>query len=58
MEHKIDLKPGAVPWKESQRRMTPLKTEKHNEEVRELIRLGLTELSFSPYECGIVMAEK
>ena len=37
MEHKNDLEPGIVPWKKGPRRMTPLKTEKANEEVRELI---------------------
>ena len=58
MEHKIDLQPGSVPWKEGPRRMTPLKTEKANEEVRELIHLGLIEPSDSPWACGIVMAKK
>ena len=38
--------------------MTPLKTEKANEEVRELVRLGLIEPSYSPWACGIVMAKK
>ena len=28
LELKIDMEPGAVPWKEGPRRMTPLKTEK------------------------------
>ena len=33
IEHKIDLEPGAVPWREGPRRMTRFRTEKANEEV-------------------------
>ena len=36
LEHTIELEPGAVPWKEGPRRMTPFKTEKANEEIRML----------------------
>ena len=58
MKHKVELKPGAVPFKEGTRRMTLLNTEKANKEVRELIRLGLIQPSYSPWANGIVMAAK
>ena len=58
IEHKIDLEPNAVPWREGPRRMTPFKTEKANEEVRMLIEMGVIEPSYSPWACGIVMAKK
>ena len=57
-EHEINLEPGAVPWKEGPRKMTPFLTEKANEEIRMLIELGLIELSYSPWASGIVMAKK
>ena len=57
-EHEINLEPGAVPWKEGPRKMTPFKTEKANEEIRMLIELGLIEPSYSPWASGIVMAKK
>ena len=58
LEPTIELEPSAVPWKEGPRRMTPFKTEKANEEIRMLIKLGLIEPSYSPWACGIVMAKK
>ncbi len=58
MEHRIDLKPDAVPHHEGARRMASWKAEKANEEVKHLLSLDLIELSFSPWACGIVMAKK
>ena len=58
MENKINLETGAMHWKEGPRRMTPLKTKKANEEVRELIWLGLIDPSYLPWACGIVMFKK
>ena len=58
VEHRIDLEPDATPHHEGARRMSPLKAEKANEEVRHLLSLDLIEPSFSPWACGVMIAKK
>ena len=58
VEHRIDLEPDAVPWREEARRLAPFKAEKSKEEIEHLLSLELSDSAYSPWACGIVMAKK
>ncbi len=58
IEHRIDLESDAVPHHEGARLMAPWKAEKAKKEVRQLLSLDFIESSYSPWDCGIVMAKK
>ena len=56
--HSIELKPEVIPHREGARRMSPDKAAKANQEVRNLLALGLIQPSYSPWASGIVMVKK
>ena len=58
LEYFIDLEPEAIPPTEGDRRMTPDKASKANEEVRHLLALGMIQPSNSPRASGIVIVMK
>ena len=53
-KHPVELEPGAVPHREGARRMSPEKAERANQEVRNLLGLGMIQPSLSPWASGIV----
>ena len=57
-KHRIELEPQAIPHREGARRMSPDKAAKGNQEVRNLLALGLIQPSYSPWASGIVMVKK
>ena len=57
-KHTVELEPGAVPHREGARRMSPEKAERANQEVRNLLALGMIQPSLSPWASGIVMVKK
>ena len=57
-KHPVEVEPGAVPHREGARRMSPEKAERANQEVRDLLALGLIQSSLSPWASGIVMVKK
>ena len=57
-KHKIELQPEAIPHREGARRMSPDKAAKANQEVQNLLALGLIQPSYSPWASGIVMVKK
>ena len=57
-KHPVELEPGAVPQREGARRMSPEKAERANQEVRNLLALGMIQPSLSPWASGIVMVKK
>ena len=57
-KHRIELEPEAIPLREGARRMSPDKGAKANQEVRNLLALGLIQPSYSPWASGIVMVKK
>ena len=57
-KHPVELEPGAVPHREGARRMSPQKAERANQEVRNLLALGMIQPSLSPWASGIVMVKK
>ena len=57
-KHPVELEPGAVPHREGARRMSPEKAERANQEVRNLLVLGMIQHSQSPWASGIVMVKK
>ena len=57
-KHCIELEPEAIPHREGARRMSPDEATKANQEVRNLLRLGLMQSSYSPWASGIVMVKK
>ena len=57
-KHRIELEPQAIPHREGARRMSPDKAAKANQEVRNLLALGLIQPSYSPWASGIVMVKK
>ena len=57
-KHKIELEPEAIPHREGARRMSPDKAAKANQEVQNLLALGLIQPSYSPWASGIVMVKK
>ena len=57
-KHRIEQEPEAIPHREGARRMSPDKAAKANQEVRNLLALGLIQPSYSPWASGIVMVKK
>ena len=57
-KHRIELEPEAIPHREGARRMSPDKAAKANQEVQNLLALGLIKPSYSPWASGIVMVKK
>ena len=57
-KHRIELEPQAIPHREGARRMSPDNAAKANQEVRNLLALGLIQSSYSPWASGIVMVKK
>ena len=57
-KHRIELEPEAIPHREGARCMSPDKAAKANQEVRNLLALGLIQPSYSPWASGIVMVKK
>ena len=57
-KHPVEVEPGAVPHREGARRMSPDKAERANQEVRDLLALGMIQPSLSPWASGIVMVKK
>ena len=57
-KHPVEVEPGAVPHREGARRMSPEKAERANQEVRNLLALGMIQPSLSPWASGIVMVKK
>ena len=57
-KHPVELEPGATLHCEGARRMSPDKAERANQEVRNLLALGMIEPSLSPRATGIVMVKK
>ena len=57
-KHPVDVEPGAIPHREGARRMSPDKAERANQEVRDLLALGMIQPSLSPWASGIVMVKK
>ena len=57
-KHRIELEPEVSSPQEGARRMSPDKAAKANQEVRNLLALGLIQPSYSPWASGIVMVKK
>ena len=57
-KHTVEVEPGVVPHREGARRMSPEKAEQANQEVRNLLALGMIQPSLSPWTSGIVMVKK
>ena len=47
-KHPVEVEPGAIPHREGARRMSPDKAERANQEVRDLLALGMIQPSLSP----------
>ena len=56
-KHKIELEPEAVLHRKGARRMSPDKAAKANQEVQNLLALGLIQPSYSSWASGIVMVK-
>ena len=58
-KHTVEVEPGAVPHRKGARRMSPEKAERANQEVQNLLALGMIQpSSLSPWASGIVMVKK
>ena len=57
-KHTVEDEPGATPHREGARRMSREKAERANQEVRNLLALGMIQPSLSPWASGIVMVKK
>ena len=57
-KHPVEVEPGAIPHREGARRMSPEKAERANQEVRNLLALGMIQPSLSPWASGIVVVKK
>ena len=57
-KHRIELEPEAIPHREGARRMSPDKAAKADQEVQNLLALGLIQPYYSPWASGIVMVKK
>ena len=55
---RIELEPEAIRHREGARRMSPDKAAKTNQEVQNLLALGLIQPFYSPWASGIVMVKK
>ena len=51
-KHPVELEPGAVPHREGARRMSPEMAERANQEVRNLLALGMIQPSLSSDQVG------
>ena len=49
-KHTVEVEPGAVPHREGARRMSPEEAERANQEVRNLLALGMIRPSLSPWD--------
>ena len=56
--HTVEVEPVATPPREGARRMSRKKAERANQEVRNLLALGMIQPSLSPWASGIVMVKK
>ena len=56
-KHRKQLEPEAIPHRDGARRMSPDKAAKANQEVQNLLALGLIQPSYSPWASGIVMVK-
>ena len=52
-KHPVDIEPGAIPHREGARRMSPEKGERANQEVRNLLALGMIQPSLSSWASRI-----
>ena len=57
-KHPVEVEPGAIPHREGARRVSPEKTERANQEVRNLLFLVMIQPSLSPWASGVVMVKK
>ena len=57
-KHPVEVEPGAVPHRKGARRISPEKAERANQEVRNLLALGMIQPSLAPWASGIVMVKK
>ena len=57
-KHTVEVEPGAVPHRQGARRMSPEKAERANQELRNLLALGMIRPSLSARASGIVMVKK
>ena len=57
-KHPVELEPDAVTHREGARRMSPEKAQRANQEVRNLLALGMIQPSLSLWASGIVMVKK
>ena len=57
-KHTVELEPWAVPHREGARRMSPKKGERANQEVQNLLALGMIQPSLFPWASGVVMVKK
>ena len=57
-KHPVEVEPEAILHREGARRMSPEKSECGNQEVRNLLVLGMIKPSLSPWARGIVMVKK
>ena len=48
-KHPVEVEPGAIQHREGSRRMSPEKAEHANQEVRNLLTLGMIQPSLSPW---------
>ena len=56
-KHPVEVEPGATPHREGARRESPEKAERANQEVRNLLALGMIQPSLSPWASGIFMVK-
>ena len=57
-KHPFEIEPGAIPHREGARSMAPEKAERANQEVRNLLALGMIQPSLSPWAKGTVMVKQ
>ena len=53
-KHSIEVEPGAIPHREGAGRMSP---ERANQEVRDLLALGMIQPSLSPWKSGKIIVK-
>ena len=58
VKHPVEIEPGAVPHREGVRRMSTEKAARANQEVRNLLALGMIQPSLSPWASGKAMVKK
>ena len=57
-KHRIELEPEAIPHRDGARGMSPDKAANANQEMRNLLALGLIQPSYSPWASEIVKVKK